>query len=88
MIDLMPGANVITIMVTAADYETMETYTITVTVPSQEPRDEAALRAMYDTNGTDGIQIDEAVTAVQDYAAGTLTIEEVVIVVGLYASGQ
>ena len=29
-IDLMVGANVITIMVTAADYETMETYTITV----------------------------------------------------------
>ena len=59
VIDIMPGANVITIMVTAADYETMETYTVTVTAPSQEPRDEAALLAMYDTNGTTGIQIDE-----------------------------
>ena len=87
-VDLMPGANVITIMVTAADYETMETYTITVTAPSQEPRDEAALRAMYDTNGTDGIQIDEAVRAVNDYADGILTIEEVVIVVGLYSTGE
>ena len=66
----------------------IECYTVTVTrVAEQALRDEAALRAMYDTNGTDGIQIDEAVRAVQDYAAGTLRIEEVVIVVGLYATG-
>lgn len=86
-VDLMPGTNDITIMVTAADYETTETYTITVTVPIQEPRDEATLLAMYDTNGTEGIQIDEAVQAVRDYATGALTLEEVVIIVRLYASG-
>ena len=66
----------------------IECYTVTVTrVAEQALRDEAALRTMYDTNGTDGIQIDEAVRAVQDYAAGTLRIEEVVIVVRLYATG-
>lgn len=66
----------------------LECYTVTVTrTEDQAPRDEAALTAMYDTNGTAGIQIDEAVQAVQDYAAGTLTIEEIVIIVGLYATG-
>ena len=66
----------------------IECYTVTVTrTAEQAPRDEAALTAMYDTNGTAGIQIDEAVQAVQDYAAGTLTIEEIVIIVGLYSTG-
>ena len=64
-------------------------YTVTVTrVEAQSPRDEATLLSIYDTNGTPGIQIDEAVTAVGHYADGTLLIEEIVIIVGLYATGS
>ena len=66
----------------------LECYTVMLTrVAEQEPMDEAGLLATYDTNGTDGIQIDELVLAVRHYAAGTRTIEELVILVRLYATG-
>ena len=38
----------------------------------------------YDTNGNECIDLDEAVTAVNDYSAGTLTLEEATAVVNLY----
>ena len=44
-IDLMVGANVITIMVTAADYETMNTYTVTITRAADES--DATLSSLY-----------------------------------------
>ena len=85
-VPLSLGDNMIAVMVTSAeDGMTTETYNITVSVEATD--EEERLRALYDTNGTDGIQIDEAVKAVQDYAAGNLTIEEVVIIVRLYATG-
>ena len=51
----------------ASRLDDIECYMVTVTrTAEQAPRDEAALLAMYDTNGTDGVQIDELVRAVQD----------------------
>ena len=72
----------------ASRLDGIECYAVTVTrTEDQEPRDEAALLALYNTNGTAGIQIDELVQAVRHYAAGTLAIEELVILVRLYATG-
>lgn len=65
----------------------LECYTVMLTrTEGQEPRDEAALRIAYDTNGTPGIQIDEAVEAVKAYArTGDLALlEEAVTVIKLY----
>ena len=68
----------------AGTHADLECYTVMVT------RTEAAadpLLAEYDTNGTPGIQIDEVVQAVGDYAAGDISIEDVVHLVQLYATG-
>ena len=70
--------------IVADTHADLECYTVTVT------RTEAAadpLLAEYDTNGTPGIQIDEVVQAVGDYAAGDISIEDVVHLVQLYATG-
>ena len=52
-IELMSGANVITIMVTAADYSEMETYTVTVTRAAGED----TLLSTYDTDGDGDIDL-------------------------------
>ena len=54
-------------------------------VPPPTPSDELFER--YDSDGSGSIEIAEVVQAVQDYADGILTIEELVIVVRLYAGG-
>lgn len=84
-VPLSMGSNMIAVMVTAEDGTTTETYNITVT--AEATSEEARLLAEYDTNGTPGIQLGEAVAAAQDYSMGTITLDEVVIVIRLYATG-
>ena len=79
-IDLMSGANVITITVTAADYSEMETYTVTVTRAAGE----GTLLSTYDTDGDGQIDLTEVSAAIDDYFNDDLTLAEVSAVIDLY----
>ena len=68
-----------------AEDGTSQTYTVHGVTRTEAAAD--PLLAEYDTNGTPGIQIDEVVQAVGDYAAGDISIEELVHLVQLYATG-
>ena len=46
------------------------------------------LTAMYDTNGTLGIQRDEIITAIRDYNAGLITRDQMIQLIRLYNSGS
>ena len=76
----------------APDIVAQPTHTPTPTpthipTPTHTPTLNDELLERYDADESGSIEIDEAVQAVNDYADGILTIEEVVIVVRLYASG-
>ena len=79
-IELMSGANVITITVMAADYSEMETYTVTVTRAAGE----GTLLSTYDTDGDGQIDLTEVSAAIDDYFNDDLTLAEVSAVIDLY----
>ena len=81
-VPLMMGSNTISVMVTAEDGMATETYTVTVSVEATS--DEARLLAMYDTDGTPGIQAEELRTAIQDYLAETLSPTDMRTLIQLY----
>ena len=85
MQDLMVGENTITVSVTAEDEETMMTYTVMVT--REALTDDQRLLERYDTNNNNMIDRAEAVQAVLDHQAGTLSRADAVRVVLLYQSG-
>ena len=84
-VPLMMGSNTISVMVTAEDGTTSETYTVTVSVAATS--DEARLLAEYDTNGVAGIQAEELRTAIQDYLAEELSPTDMRTLIQLYLNG-
>ena len=82
VVDLDPGRNVITVMVTAED-GTSQTYTVTVTVAMGD-----TLLERYDANDSGQIEKDEALAAIDDYLfEGSLTKEQALEVIDLYLFG-
>ena len=79
-IGLMPGANVITIMVTAADYSEMETYTVTVTRAAGE----GTLLSTYDTDGDGQIDLTEVSAAIDEFFDDQIDLATVSAVIDLY----
>ena len=79
-IELMRGANVITVMVTAADYSEMETYTVTVTRSAEG----TPLLDRYDADGDGEINISEVSTAIDHFFEGQLSLDEVSAVIDLF----
>ena len=84
-VDLEVGENTVTITVTAEDAETTMTYTVMVT--REILTDEARLLARYDANNNGMIDRSEAVQAIRDHQAGTLSRADAVIVIRLYQRG-
>ena len=84
-VPLTMGSNTISVMVTAEDGTTMETYTVVVSVEATDDR--ARLLARYDTDGEEGIQAGELNMAIDDYLAGTLSADDMSVLIGIYLEG-
>ena len=81
-IELSVGSNVITVEVTAQNGTTTRTYTVTVA------RAQETLMDRYDVNVDGVIDKGEAIAAVRDYFAGTITKAQAIEVIGLYFSSS
>ena len=82
VVDLDPGRNVITVMVTAEDGAS-QTYTVTVNVAMGD-----TLLDSYDANDNGRIDKSEALTAIEDYIfGGILTKDQALEVIALYIFG-
>ena len=79
---LAEGEHEIIVTVTAEDGETSQTYTVTVTVLTGK-----TLLEIYDTNGNDQIDKNEAVVALGDYLADEISKADMVAVIRLYLFG-
>ena len=89
VVSLSVGSNVITVVVTAEDDSTSQTYTVTVTregLPTEETEEETEqrMRVQYDANENGAIDPDEVIAAVRDYFDGLITRDEVLVVVKMY----
>ena len=89
VVSLSVGSNVITVVVTAEDDSTSQTYTVTVTregLPTEETEEEMEqrMRVQYDANENGAIDRDEVIAAVRDYFDGLITGDEVLVVVKMY----
>ena len=80
-IELMSGANVITIMVVAADYSEMETYTVTVT---RAAGGEDTLLSTYDTDGDGQIDLTEVSAAIDAFFDDQIDLATVSAIIDLY----
>ena len=92
VIALSVGTNVVTVVVTAEDGSTTQTYTVTVTraglsTEETEAEREQRLRVQYDANEDGAIDIGELFTAIDDYFDGLLSIEELFVMIDLYFIG-
>ena len=83
-VPLMAGDNTISVMVTAEDGTTTETYTVTVTRGEPGPTPGMTLLERYDANNNDMIDREEAVQAVIDYQMDELSLADAVQVILLY----
>jgi len=83
-VPLMMGDNTISVMVTAEDGMTTETYTVTVTRGEPGPTPGMTLLERYDANDNDMIDREEAVQAVIDFQMGDLSLADAVQVILLY----
>ena len=81
-IELSVGSNGITVEVTAQNGTTTRTYTVTVA------RAQETLMDRYDANVDGVIDKGEAIAAVRDYFAGTITKAQAIEVIGLYFSSS
>ena len=87
VIALSVGSNVVTVVVTAEDGSTTQTYTVTVTreglpIEETEAETEQRLRVQYDANENGAIDRDEVLTAINDYLFdGLLAKDEVLVVI-------
>ena len=82
-ISLAVGQNIITVVVTADDNSTTNSYTVIVN------RTELAMLSKYDTNGDGQINKAEVMTAIGDYlfGAGQITKAEVIEIIDAYLFG-
>ena len=93
IVPLSVGSNVVTVVVTAEDGSTSQTYTVTVTrggLPTEETEEEMEqrLRVLYDANENGAIDKDEVITAIIDYLFDELiTKDEVLVVINMYLFG-
>ena len=93
IVPLSVGSNVVTVVVTAEDGSTTQTYTVTVTreglpIEETEAETEQRLRVQYDANENGAIDRDEVLTAINDYLFdGLLAKDEVLVVINLYLFG-
>ena len=93
IVPLSVGSNVVTVVVTAEDGSTTQTYTVTVTreglsTEETEAETEQRLRVQYDANENGAIDRDEVLTAINDYLFdGLLAKDEVLVVINLYLFG-
>ena len=92
-VSLSVGSNVVTVVVTAEDDSTSQTYTVTVTrggLPTEETEEETEqrLRVRYDVNENGAIDKDEVITAIIDYLFdGLITRDEVLVMINMYLFG-
>ena len=92
-VSLSVGSNVVTVVVTAEDDSTSQTYTVTVTrggLPTEETEEETEqrLRVRYDDNENGAIDKDEVLTAIIDYLFdGLITRDEVLVMINMYLFG-